>query len=54
MDELLNRRSVLKWAGAVPLFGPIAADAMWQKARAAVSKTAAGDILFENRRALVH
>jgi L-seryl-tRNA(Ser) seleniumtransferase len=44
MNELLNRRFVLKWAAAMPLFGSIAADAMWHKARVAVSKTASGDI----------
>jgi len=44
MNDLLNRRSVLKLAAAMPLFGSIAADAMWQKARAAVGKTANGDI----------
>src|SRR5574338_99347 len=36
MHELPDRRSLLKWAGALPLFGTIAADALWQKARAAV------------------
>ncbi|MEO7144763.1 MAG: aminotransferase class V-fold PLP-dependent enzyme [Bryobacteraceae bacterium] len=44
MNQLLNRRAALKWAAAMPLFGTIAADAMLQKARAAVSKSAAGDI----------
>jgi uncharacterized pyridoxal phosphate-dependent enzyme len=44
MSELLNRRSVLKWAGAAPILGSIAADTMWQKARAAVGKAPAGDI----------
>ena len=44
MSEILNRRSVLKWAGALPLMGSIAADAAWQKARAAVTGTATGNI----------
>ena len=37
---MLERRAFLKWAGALPLFGTIAAEAFWQKARAAVTKTA--------------
>jgi uncharacterized pyridoxal phosphate-dependent enzyme len=44
MNELLNRRVVLKWAGALPLLGSIAVDTMWQKAQAAVSRTAHGNI----------
>jgi uncharacterized pyridoxal phosphate-dependent enzyme len=44
MTELLNRRSVLKWAGALPLMGSIAADAAWQKARAAVTGTGTANI----------
>jgi uncharacterized pyridoxal phosphate-dependent enzyme len=44
MSELLSRRAVVKWAGALPLFGSIAVDAFWQKARAAVTKTSAGNI----------
>ena len=44
MSEQLNRRMVLKWAGALPLFGSIAADALWEKARAAVGKPAADNI----------
>ncbi len=44
MTERINRRSVLKWAGALPLLGSIAADAAWQKARAAVSGTGTGNI----------
>ena len=44
MTESLNRRSLLKWAGALPLFGTIAADAVWRKAQAAVSGTAGGNI----------
>ena len=44
MTEMLNRRSVLKWAGALPLMGSIAADAAWQKARAAVTGAATGNI----------
>jgi uncharacterized pyridoxal phosphate-dependent enzyme len=37
---MLERRTFLKWAGALPLFGTIAADALWEKARAAVGKSA--------------
>jgi uncharacterized pyridoxal phosphate-dependent enzyme len=44
MTEGFNRRTILKWAGAMPLFGTIAADALWQKARAAVSHTAESNI----------
>jgi len=44
MSESLNRRSVLKWAGAIPLLGTAAADAMWRKAQAAVSGNTAGNI----------
>jgi uncharacterized pyridoxal phosphate-dependent enzyme len=44
MSEQLNRRMVLKWAGALPLFGSIAADVLWEKARAAVGKPAADNI----------
>jgi uncharacterized pyridoxal phosphate-dependent enzyme len=44
MSEQLNRRMLLKWAGALPLFGSIAADTVLEKARAAVGKPAAGNI----------
>jgi uncharacterized pyridoxal phosphate-dependent enzyme len=44
MTERLNRRSVLKWAGALPLMGSIAAEAAWQKARAAVTGTGTANI----------
>src|SRR5437899_1316275 len=44
VSESLNRRMVLKWAAAVPVFGAIAADTMWQQAKAAVSKTGEGSI----------
>jgi L-seryl-tRNA(Ser) seleniumtransferase len=44
MSELINRRSALKWAGALPLFGYMAADSLWQSARAAVSKSLPGNI----------
>lgn len=44
MTESLNRRAMIKWAGALPLFGTIAADAVWRKAQAAVTGTAAGNI----------
>jgi len=33
-----DRRAFLKWVGALPLFGTIAAEAFWQKASAAVGK----------------
>jgi uncharacterized pyridoxal phosphate-dependent enzyme len=36
MHEISNRRSLLRWAGALPLLGTIAAEGLWQKARAAV------------------
>src|SRR5437899_8541383 len=36
---MLKRRAFLKWAGALPLFGTIAAEAFWEKARAAVGKS---------------
>jgi uncharacterized pyridoxal phosphate-dependent enzyme len=35
---MLERRTILKWGGALPLLGTIAADAFWQRARAAVGK----------------
>src|SRR5713226_6788256 len=44
MNELTNRRTLLKWAGALPLFGCIAADSLWQSARAAVTKSTPGNI----------
>ncbi len=44
MNELTNRRTMLKWAGALPLFGWIAADSLWQSARAAVTKSPPGNI----------
>ena len=40
---MLERRAFLKWTGALPLFGSMAATALWQTARAAVTKPA-GDI----------
>jgi uncharacterized pyridoxal phosphate-dependent enzyme len=33
-----ERRAFLKWAAALPLFGTIAAEVFWQRARAAVGK----------------
>jgi L-seryl-tRNA(Ser) seleniumtransferase len=42
--ELPSRRIVLKWAGALPLFGSIALDSFWQQARAAVGKAGPGNI----------
>src|SRR5689334_2799956 len=44
MTSNLNRRTILKWAGAAPVFGVIAADALWTKARAAVHSSAPGNI----------
>jgi len=43
MNEFLNRRSALKWAATLPILG-IAADALWEKARAAVGKKPATNI----------
>ncbi len=40
MMDGFNRRTLLKWAGAMPVLGTIAADAIVQKARAAVSQSA--------------
>src|SRR5215471_8159961 len=37
-----DRRAFLKWAGALPLFGFEAAEGLWRKATAAVSKPAGG------------
>ncbi len=36
---MFERRAFLKWAGALPLFGTIAAEAFWQKAMAAAGKS---------------
>src|SRR5256885_1317260 len=44
MNESLNRRLVLKWTAALPILGTFAADALWEKARAAVGKKPAGNI----------
>src|SRR6266480_3998191 len=44
MNASLNRRAILKWAAAAPLFGAIAADTFWRKARAAVNKAAGANI----------
>jgi uncharacterized pyridoxal phosphate-dependent enzyme len=44
MSETLNRRTVLKWAGALPVLGTIAVDALYRKARAAVTQPAGGNI----------
>ena len=40
MSETVNRRAVLKWASAMPVFGAIAADSLW----AAVTKTGPGNV----------
>jgi L-seryl-tRNA(Ser) seleniumtransferase len=34
-----DRRAFLKWAGALPVFGCVAADAVWRTAKAAVTKS---------------
>ena len=44
MTSTLNRRALIKWAGALPVFGAIAADALWEKARAAVNSSTAQNI----------
>ena len=44
MTKALNRRTILKWTAALPLFGYIAVDAAWEKARAAVAKTGPSNI----------
>ena len=44
MGEYLDRRTILKWTGALPLFGYMAAESFYQSARAAVTKTAPGNI----------
>jgi L-seryl-tRNA(Ser) seleniumtransferase len=36
---MLDRRTLLKWGGALPLWGTIAGDALLQRARAAASKS---------------
>src|SRR5438876_10271973 len=41
---MVNRRAILKWTAAAPLFGAIAADTFWRKARAAVTKAAGANI----------
>ena len=42
--SMLDRRTVLKWAAAAPVFGAIAADAIWQTAKGAVTKRPATSI----------
>src|SRR5947209_5204649 len=44
MSETLNRRTVLKWAGALPVMGTILGDALWRKAKAAVTHSAEDNI----------
>jgi len=41
---MVNRRAILKWTAAAPLFGAIAADTFWRTARAAVNKAAGANI----------
>src|SRR5579872_5681835 len=40
----MERRELLKWASALPLFGAIATDALWEQVKAATGKPAAGNI----------
>ncbi|MCZ2147182.1 MAG: aminotransferase class V-fold PLP-dependent enzyme [Bryobacterales bacterium] len=40
----INRRTLLKYGRALPLFGTIALDSMWQKALAAGNKASAGNV----------
>jgi len=42
--ESFNRRTLLKWASAAPLFGYVAAGSLWERAKAAVDKTGAANI----------
>src|SRR6266478_618358 len=44
---MVNRRAILKWTAAAPLFGAIAADTFWRTARAAVNK-ASGNNIYAN------
>ena len=43
---MLERRTFLKWAAAMPVFGTIAAELLWQTARAAVGKS--GPNIYSN------
>jgi len=40
----VNRRELLKWAGAAPLFGGIEADSLWNQARSAIGKPSGSNI----------
>jgi uncharacterized pyridoxal phosphate-dependent enzyme len=40
----MDRRMILKWAGALPLFGAMAVEGFWEKARAAVTRSGEGNI----------
>src|SRR6185312_6527410 len=44
MVEFVNRRTVMKWAAALPLFGTMAAEAAWQNARGAVTGKSSANI----------
>jgi uncharacterized pyridoxal phosphate-dependent enzyme len=46
MTESLHRRSVLKWATALPLLSSIGALTAWEKARAAVTTSAHGGGIY--------
>jgi len=41
---MIDRRTLMKWAVAAPVFGAIAADSVWRQARAAVQAKASGNI----------
>jgi uncharacterized pyridoxal phosphate-dependent enzyme len=44
MNEILKRRAILKWSAAFPLYGSIAADALWRKVSAATASKSAGSL----------
>src|ERR1700690_2578293 len=44
MTSTFDRRTVIKWAGALPVFCAIAADAVWEKATAAVGSSGAQNV----------
>ena len=54
MVEFVNRRAIMKWAAALPLFGTMAAEAAWQNARGAVTGTEFREHLHADWRAPVH
>src|SRR5689334_23375894 len=46
MTDIFDRRAFMKWAGAAPLLGYIAAQDLMDKAWGAVGKTAAKDNIY--------